>query len=108
MIDLDVSVNIFLLAALLGLSVCIGFLLKKGKIAKKNGQLMKLEDEKLEAHAEILQLQKEIGALESMIKDPSSPVIAMKTGIKEEDTALTGKKPPDNSPNGKNKQNRTA
>jgi len=108
MIESDVTVNVFLLSAILGLAVFIGYLLKGSRVAKKNARIRELEEEMMQAHAEILQIQKEYCTLRSSIQDPSSPVISMKLLAKEDSGTLAENKPPENSPDGKNKRNRTA
>ena len=93
MLTNEVSVNIFLLAFVLGLSVFIGFALRAKMIMKYRTKIEELEREILNNYEIILELERETLTMESRIQDIKSPVITMKTPNKE--LQVSSKKVPD-------------
>jgi hypothetical protein len=73
--DFDLSIDIYVLAALLLLATLAGFLLRSRQLAKKVRKIAKLEQDVIEAHAEVLETQKDYCELESKFKEESSLVI---------------------------------
>jgi hypothetical protein len=76
--DFDLSIDIYLLAALLLLAMIAGFLFRSRQLAKRKRQIAELEHEMIQAHAELLETQKDYCELESKVKQENSPVISMK------------------------------
>ncbi|MDR3715381.1 MAG: hypothetical protein P4L51_21450 [Puia sp.] len=85
MFTIEFTVNILVIFAIALFSGFIGFKIKKGMGAKKQGKINQLEKEMLSNHTEILQLQKEYCLLEQKLKELTKPVIAMKIASKEEE-----------------------
>ncbi len=75
----DLTINVIVLLALLGLAALTGFALRSRQLSKKDRQIMNLEKEVVEISAEILQVQKEYCELESKMKDINIPVISIRT-----------------------------
>jgi hypothetical protein len=84
--DFDLSIDIYVLAALLALAMLAGFLLRSRQLAKKKRQIVRLEREMMEAHAELLETQKDYCELEMKVKEEDSPVIP----IKKNQEGMTG------------------
>ena len=76
--DFDLSIDIYLLAALLGLAMLAGFLLRSRQLAKKKRRIGELEHEVIEANAEVLEMQKDYCELELKVREENSPVIPIK------------------------------
>ncbi|HTR30584.1 MAG TPA: hypothetical protein VMH27_15030 [Puia sp.] len=76
--DFDLSIDIYLLATLLLLAMVAGFLFRSRQLAKKKRQIAELEHEMIQAHAELLETQKDYCELESKVKQDDSPVIPIK------------------------------
>jgi hypothetical protein len=105
--DLSFTIDLFTLLVIIVLSMLIGFFLRSYQIRKKNRHIAELEDEMMQAHAEVLVVQKEYCDLESRVKDMPSPVIAMKNAAKEDDEKKKTQTP-DQPPRQKNWPTRTA
>jgi hypothetical protein len=65
MLPFDITMNIIVLFAIIAVSALFGFGFRRGRLAKKNSRIRQLEQEMIETHAEILELQKEFCELES-------------------------------------------
>jgi hypothetical protein len=76
--DFDLSIDIYLLAAILLLAMAAGFRLRSHQLAKRKRQIGKLEQEVMEANAELLEMQKDYCELESKVKQEDSLVIQLK------------------------------
>jgi hypothetical protein len=87
--DFDLSIDIYVLAALMALAMLAGFLLRSRQLAKKKRRIGELEQEMIQAHAELLDSQKEYCELELKVKEEDSPVIPLKK--KQEGMSGTGK-----------------
>ena len=74
----DISINIYIFLLILAGAVLTGFARRSRQISKKNRRIAELKREMIQAHAELLETQKDYCALESKVKDINSPVIAMK------------------------------
>jgi hypothetical protein len=72
-ITLDVTILLLLLFG----AMLVGFLGRSHQLAKKNRRIAELEREIVEAHAEVLNTQRDYCELESKVKEETSPVIAM-------------------------------
>lgn len=57
---IEITLNYFVLAGIVGASLLSGFILKSYISVSMKKQVNKLENEMLESHAEILRLQKEL------------------------------------------------
>jgi type II secretory pathway component PulJ len=74
----DISIDIYLLIALLAFAMLAGFWGRSRQIAKKKRRIAELEREMMQAHAELLEMQKDYCELESRVKEGNSPVIPIK------------------------------
>ena len=93
MLTNEVSLNIYLLAFILGLSVLVGFAFRAKMILKARTKIEELEREILNNYEVILELERETLSMQSHMQDIKSPVIAMKTPTLE--PPVTSKKIPD-------------
>ena len=76
--NFDITLNIYgFLLCLLG-SLLLGYAARRRQLAKKMRRISELERETLQAHAEVLDSQREFCELETRVKDITNPVIAMK------------------------------
>jgi len=74
----DISIDIYLLIAMLALAMLVGFLGRSRQIAKKKRRIVELEREMMQAHAELLEMQKDYCEMDSRVKEGNSPVIPLK------------------------------
>jgi hypothetical protein len=79
----EVTINIYLLAFILGLSVFVGFVIRTKIILKYRAKIEELERDILNNCAHILELERETLQMENKIQDTQIPVITMKTINKE-------------------------
>jgi hypothetical protein len=93
MLTNEVTLNIYLLATVLGFSVLIGYAFRAKMILKARAKIQELEREILNNYEHILELEREGLSIENRIQDIKSPVITMKTPNKEVEPA--SKKVPD-------------
>jgi len=93
MLTNEVSLNIYLLAFVLGLSVFVGFAFRAKMILKARNKIQELEREILNNYEVILELERETLKMESQMQDIKSPVITMKASDKE--LQVISKKVPD-------------
>src|SRR5271169_1613227 len=93
MLTNEVTLNIYLLASVLGLSVLVGFAFRTRMIMKCRAKIEELEREILNNYEFILELERETLNMESQMQDIKSPVITMKAPGKE--VEVTSKKVPD-------------
>lgn len=84
MLTIEVSINILVFALIVLATGLIGFSLRGRQVANLRYKIDELEREILNSHAEILTLEKENVTIESQLQDIKSPVIPIKTAIKEE------------------------
>ena len=89
----EVTVNVYLLATILGLSVFVGFAFRAKMILRYRAKIEELEREILNNYEHILELERETSNMESTIQDIKSPVITMKNPNKE--LEVISKKVPD-------------
>jgi cell division protein FtsL len=93
MLTNEVTLNIYLLALVLGLSVLAGFAFRARMVLKCRAKIEELEREILNNCEHILELERETLNMESQMQDIKIPVITMKTPGKEAE--VTSKKVPD-------------
>jgi len=93
MLNNEVTLNIYLLAFILGLSVLVGFAFRAGMASKYRRKIEELQREILSNYSHILDLERETQTMENKIQDIKSPVITMKTPNKE--VEVSSKKVPD-------------
>ena len=93
MLNNEVTLNIYLLAFILGLSVFVGFAFRAGMAHKYRAKIEELQREILSNYSHILDLERETLHMENKIQDVKSPVITMKTPNKE--VEVSSKKVPD-------------
>lgn len=74
----DISIDIYLLIAMLALAMVAGFWGRSRQIIKNKRRIAELERELMQAYAELLELQKEHCEMESPVKEGNSPVIPLK------------------------------
>ena len=83
MITFDLIINpVILIAAVIGGSV-IGLLIGRIRLARSREKIQDLEKEMMNAHAEILEVQKAYVQLENKLEEHSIPVISMKINGKD-------------------------
>lgn len=78
--NFDITLNVYIFLLIIGLAVMLGYLPRSRQLAKKQRKIMQLEQEMVDAHAEVLENQREYCELESRLKDVANPnpVISMK------------------------------
>jgi hypothetical protein len=82
--NFDITLNIYIfLLSLIG-SLLLGYSARSRQLAKKIRRISELERETLQAHAEVLDTQREYCELETRVKDITNPVIAMKNNKLDE------------------------
>jgi hypothetical protein len=110
MITFDLSMNIFTLLAIMSLCVFMGTLGRIRQLTRKDRRIAELEREMIQAHAELLDMQKDHYELVVKMKllegkDPSIPVINIKKVPKEQETQTEPKPANERS---SDRSNRTA
>lgn len=83
MLTNEVTLNIYLLASILGLSVLVGFAFRAGMVLKCRAKIEELEREILNNYEHILELERETLNMENHMQDTKIPVITMKAPGKE-------------------------
>ncbi len=82
----DITLNLFVFGSMLIVAVLIGYLPRSRQLVRKNRQIGKLEKEMIQAHAELLETQREFCALETKMKDITNPVIPLNSKSSEDQT----------------------
>lgn len=80
MLAIQLSINLFVLAAIVVCAILPGFVFRSVQIAKLKRKVIELENEMLRNHSEILDLQRENASLEQQMKQINIPVINIKSG----------------------------
>jgi cell division protein FtsL len=93
MLTNEVTLNIYLLTFILGLSVFVGFAFRARMVLKCRTKIEELEREILNNYEHILELERETLNMENRIQDTKIPVITMKAPGKEPE--VNSKKVPD-------------
>jgi hypothetical protein len=84
MLMFDITTNVYVFAAIVFASAFAGFFLRTTQIARSRAQIILLEQEIRNGHAEILELQRDFIALELKMNVVKGPVIKMKNVLKAE------------------------
>jgi hypothetical protein len=108
MLQFELPISIPVLCAIIFLSAYTGFLFRSRQIRKKNSKINQLEKEVMEAHAEILETQKEYCELESRIKDLKIPIPVIPLKHSAGDGAPLDSQEQDSAALRKKRSNRTA
>jgi len=76
----DITLDVYIFLLIIGLAVVLGYLPRSRQLAKKQRKIVELEHEMVQAHAELLENQREFCELENRMKEKevSNPVIPMK------------------------------
>jgi hypothetical protein len=83
-VTFEAIINPIILFFSIVIGVITGYMLGRGKIARAESKLSKLEAELMSSHQETLESQRAYVELESRLKDQAIPVIPMKiSGNKE-------------------------
>ncbi|GGA86821.1 hypothetical protein [Puia dinghuensis] len=80
----DVTLNIYVFILALVAAVIAGYLPRSKQISRKQRKIIELEREMVQAHAELLENQREYCLLEAKVQDITNPVIPMKGNKLEE------------------------
>lgn len=81
---IQLTIDAYLLMLIVGIAGLVGFLGRSRQLAKKERRIHQLEQEMLDAHAEVLNVQREYHELESRVASDTSPVITMKNNKNDE------------------------
>jgi hypothetical protein len=84
MLTFEFSVNILILLGVVVLSGFAGFSLRSRQLVKSRMKLIKVENEMISSHAEILELQKEYMTMELKLRGIKDPVIVMRNPLHTE------------------------
>jgi len=77
MLAIQITTNVFLLAAAGILCLLLGYLLRQGQLQKKAKQIIELEKEMLRNHAEIIDLHREIDLIKSQQLKPGATILKL-------------------------------
>jgi len=89
----EVTLNIYLLAFIVMLSVLAGFSFRSKRILKYREKIQEMEREILNSCEQILDLERENLNMECRMQDITSPVIAMKAPVNHEELRIVKKVP---------------
>ena len=89
----EVTLNIYLLASIVALSLFAGFSFRAKRIVKSRAKIEALEREILNNYERILELERETYNMEARMQDIKSPVIAMKPAVVNEELRVSKKVP---------------
>ncbi len=78
---IEVTLNVFVLAGILGAAALTGFIVKNTKVNSLRTNIERLEKEMLSNHAEILRLQKELAALDT--QSSQAPIVSIRDNTSE-------------------------
>lgn len=81
---IDLRIHVFWLPLLILLSLLAGLLFRSTRLKKARKQILSLETEMMNNHAEILQLQQKIVLLEKQSGAANTPVVPLKEQPAEE------------------------
>jgi hypothetical protein len=84
MLTLEIPVNVFILLAIVLVSAFAGLSFRKRQVSKCTLRIAELENEVINNHGEILELQKEYINLDLKYRSIKDPVIAMNKILKSE------------------------
>ncbi|HLK30390.1 MAG TPA: hypothetical protein VKT28_17540 [Puia sp.] len=77
MLTFEFPINALILLAVIAVSMFIGFSLRRSQIAKIHKKLVKAENEMINSHAEILEIQKEYISMELKLRGIKDPVVLL-------------------------------
>ena len=77
MLVIELTLNVFVLTGIVIASFLIGFLIKRDQIQSLKRKIVDLENEMLNNHADILELQKNKALLEQNLQASKIPVIPL-------------------------------
>jgi hypothetical protein len=83
-LNFDITLNIYVLLALLVIAALLGHIPRANHLSRKDRKIAELEKEMVQAHAELLESQREYCQLEASLKSAGNPVIPMKNNKWEE------------------------
>src|SRR5450432_3749296 len=75
MLTLEFSINALILLGIIAVSGFAGFSLRSRQLAKGRMKLIKVENEMINSHAEILELQKEYMTMELKMRGVKNPIV---------------------------------
>jgi hypothetical protein len=80
----QLTIDAYIFILIIGIAVLTGFWARSRQLARKERRIHQLEQEMLDAHAEVLSVQREYHELESRVASDTSLVIAMKSNKNDE------------------------
>ncbi|HXB09026.1 MAG TPA: hypothetical protein VNW04_17995 [Puia sp.] len=84
MLNFDITLNIYVFLLLIAGAAMIGHMPRSKQIARKQRKIAELEREMVQAHAELLESQRDFCQLEASLKNTGNPVIPLKSNKWEE------------------------
>ncbi|HVY76696.1 MAG TPA: hypothetical protein VG890_17830 [Puia sp.] len=87
MLNVEFSISVIALIAIVAGSGLVGYILKSRELQKKQVKILELRKEMVANHAQILELQKECVTLEKTLSGEIAPVLPL-TKAKEKKEAL--------------------
>lgn len=84
LLNFDITLNICVFFLVIAGAITAGYLPRSRQIARKQRKVVELEREMMQAHAELLENQRDYCLLEAKVKDITNPVITMKSNKLEE------------------------
>jgi len=84
MLSLEFSMSLMMLFVVIAVSGFAGFMLRSRQLAKSRMKLIKVENEMISSHAEILELQKEYMELELKLRGVKDNVVPMRANLSTE------------------------
>ena len=89
MLVIELTLNVFVLTGIVIGSFLIGFLIKRSQIQSLKRKIVELENEMLNNHADILELQKNKALLEQNLQASKIPVIPLNPKEEGVDKAIS-------------------
>jgi uncharacterized protein YlxW (UPF0749 family) len=86
----DITLDIYIFVLIIAVAMMTGHLNRSRQVARKQRRIAALEKEMVQAHAELLEAQKENCQLEAKLQDVTNPVIAMNSRPAEPKSRPTG------------------
>src|ERR1700678_675229 len=79
----DITLDIYFFVLIVAMAMLAGYLNRSRQLSRKQRRINALEEEMMQAHAELLDAQRDCCELEARLKDFSNPVIAMNSRLPE-------------------------
>jgi hypothetical protein len=73
----DVTLDVYLFLLIIAVAMMAGYLNRSRQLARKQRRIVALEEEMVQAHAELLETQRDYCDLEARVGNSTNPVIAM-------------------------------